>query len=127
MNYEHVGVSLVLVIVANGAPVVIAKILKTSWNTPIDGGRYFVDGKPWLGNSKTWRGLFVSVITTSLAAALLNIDWQLGVAIASLAMLGDMAASFCKRRMGIVVSGRALFLGRGGENNSRPRQKNRPG
>lgn len=96
-----------LLIVANGAPVLAADICKSRWAWPLDGGHRFIDGKPWLGAAKTWRGIMVAVVATALAAQWLNIGWQLGTAVGALAMLGDLFSSFIKRRANIKVSGRA--------------------
>lgn len=99
-----------LIIAANGAPVLAAYICKSRWAWPLDGGHRFIDGKPWLGAAKTWRGIIVAVAATALAAQWLNIGWQLGTAMGALAMLGDLFSSFIKRRANIKVSGRAWLL-----------------
>jgi len=100
----------ILLIVANGAPVIAAGLFKSHWKCPIDGGHLFFDGRPWFGFSKTWRGIIAAMLATSLVAILLGNDWQLGMFFAGLALLGDLLASFAKRRMGIAVSGRAWLL-----------------
>jgi len=110
MQFIQIGLCVTLLIVANGAPVIAAGLLKSHWKYPIDGGRLFFDGRPWFGHSKTWRGIFSTMLATSLVAILLGFDWQLGMLFAGLAMLGDLLASFSKRRMGIAVSGRAWLL-----------------
>mgnify|MGYP000185506701 CR=1 FL=1 len=110
MNYEQAGISLLLIVVANGAPVFTASLFKTRWNYAIDGGRHFFDARPWFGSSKTWRGIFSSILATGFVAMLLGLEWQLGIAVASLAMLGDLSASFSKRRLGIVESERVWLL-----------------
>lgn len=110
MNYVQIGISLLLIVVANGAPVLIARLFNTHWNYPLDGGHRFFDGRPWFGASKTWRGILASIFATGFIAILIGIDWQLGIAVASLAMLGDIAASFSKRRLGIVESGHVWLL-----------------
>ena len=103
-------ICLVLLIAANGMPVLLAKILKSRWVMPVDGGHHFFDGKPWFGASKTWRGILIAILAPAVLAQLLNIDWQWGAAVGALAMLGDLLASFIKRRIGIAVSGRAWLL-----------------
>lgn len=47
---------------------------------------------------------------TSLASVLLGSGWLLGVVVAIFAMLGDLFASFIKRRIGMPSSSRALGL-----------------
>jgi CDP-2,3-bis-(O-geranylgeranyl)-sn-glycerol synthase len=63
-----------------------------------------------LGPSKTWRGLLAALLSSSLAAPLLGFDWQLGLLLGSLAMLGDLFASFVKRRLGLAPSSQANGL-----------------
>ncbi|MFB6096101.1 MAG: CDP-2,3-bis-(O-geranylgeranyl)-sn-glycerol synthase [Haloferacaceae archaeon] len=82
---------------------------------PIDGGRTR-HGKRLLGDGKTWRGTAVGTVAGVLVAVVLNLvrpaaSATLGVdlpafplrvafALAFGAMLGDIAASFVKRRIG---------------------------
>ena len=110
MDIIPVSICLALLIVANGAPVLATDIFKSRWARPVDGGHTFVDGKPWFGNSKTWRGLLAAVVATALAGQLLGIGWHWGAAVGALAMSGDLLSSFAKRRIGITVSGRAWLL-----------------
>ncbi len=89
---------LLLIIVANSAPIVAQKIFGSRFSYPLDGGLKFPDGKPLLGPSKTLRGVLLSVAATALAAPLLGFSWTIGVLIAAFAMLGDWTSSFIKRR-----------------------------
>jgi CDP-2,3-bis-(O-geranylgeranyl)-sn-glycerol synthase len=82
---------------------------------PVDGGRS-MGGRRLLGDGKTWRGTVAGVIAGVLAALALDfvrdpVGSLLGVALPAFpldagvglalgAMLGDMAASFLKRRLG---------------------------
>jgi CDP-2,3-bis-(O-geranylgeranyl)-sn-glycerol synthase len=82
---------------------------------PVDGGRTW-RGRRLLGDGKTWRGTVGGVLTgvglallldavRDAAAALLGVPLApfplaAAVGLAGGAMLGDMAASFGKRRMG---------------------------
>ncbi len=93
-------VALFLVTWANGAPVLVRLVLGRRWRRPVDGGRLFVDGRPWLGTSKTWRGWGATLLTTPLLAVLLGVSVGAGLAAAVAAMLGDAMASFIKRRLG---------------------------
>ena len=43
---------------------------------PLDGGALFVDGQPIFGPSKTIRGIVVSVLATSICAALMGLGWE---------------------------------------------------
>lgn len=101
---------LLLVILVNGAPVVAKRVFGVRFAAPLDGGRIGYDGRPWLGPSKTARGVIVAVFAGAVGAPLLGLSWRLGAVIGALAMLGDLLSSFIKRRTGIVSSGRATGL-----------------
>ena len=82
---------------------------------PIDGGRTW-DDRRILGNGKTWRGTIVGTLVGAILAYLLNVLQPLAVDALGIgfptfplavmislpfgAMLGDIAASFIKRRTG---------------------------
>ena len=110
MDIVTIGLCLLLLTVANGSPVLAADILKSRWAWPVDGGRRFLDGRPWLGSAKTWRGVTAAIITTALAAQLLTVGWLTGAGVGALAMLGDLISSFIKRRLGITISGKSRLL-----------------
>jgi len=101
---------LALVTVANGTPVIAKRILGDHFATPIDGGSKFVDGRPVLGSSKTIRGIFLSILVTSLLAPVVGLDWETGVLVASVAMAGDLFSSFLKRRINLPAGGKATGL-----------------
>ena len=101
---------LLLLITANGAPILLHKLCGSYAALPIDAGRSFRDGRRWFGDSKTWRGVAGAVLLTPLAAALLQLPIITGVVIAVMAMLGDLLSSFIKRRLDIPSSGMALGL-----------------
>ncbi|MBY6033989.1 CDP-archaeol synthase [Marinobacter daepoensis] len=100
----------VMLVLANGSPVVVARMLHHRGNCPIDGGRLWMDGRPLLGSSKTWRGLFSGVVTCALFAFWTGLGWLFGAFFGFLALLGDMVSSFIKRRMGLASSARAVWL-----------------
>lgn len=89
-------------LVANGSPVLIHRR-----GTPIDGGRTAWDGRPLLGAGKTFEGLLLGFANGSALAALFSAAtgepglavW--GSAAALSALLGDIAAAFIKRRLGL--------------------------
>jgi CDP-diglyceride synthetase len=91
---------LILVVWANGVPVLAYLILGHRFRYPLDGGRRLSDGNRLLGDSKTWRGLGAAFLTTPLIAVLVGFSWGIGLIAAFGAMLGDIIASFFKRRMG---------------------------
>ncbi|MFW5937582.1 MAG: CDP-2,3-bis-(O-geranylgeranyl)-sn-glycerol synthase [Halanaeroarchaeum sp.] len=82
---------------------------------PIDGGRTW-GGRRVLGDGKTWRGTAVGVLAGLLVASVLNVlqpsvssalgislpsfPWVVAAGLAAGAMLGDILASFLKRRTG---------------------------
>ena len=103
-------VPLLLLLAANGAPVGARLLMRDRFAAPLDGGLTFVDGRPLLGRAKSWRGLLAAVIATSLLALVLQFEWWLGAIFGLLAMVGDLLASFIKRRLAIPSHGKALLL-----------------
>ena len=101
---------LILLLAANGTPVLGKRLLGSRLAAPLDGGRKFFDGRPLLGPSKTVRGLALSVLATALAAHLLGLAWTLGLGFAAASMAGDAFSSFVKRRLNVPSSGQALVL-----------------
>jgi CDP-diglyceride synthetase len=100
----------VLLIVANGAPVLINKTLGARWAWPVDLGLKLRDGRRLFGDTKTWRGVCSAIFFTLLAAILSGIDLLTGVLFGLLVMSGDLLASFIKRRMGYLESSHARGL-----------------
>lgn len=108
---------------ANMAPVIFAKL---GWlkflNKPIDGG-YKLGSDYLFGQNKTWRGLVAAVIGGLLIAFIQSLlfkltyfnalsivnysdQWLMFGALGGLgAILGDLAKSFFKRRVGIKSGG----------------------
>ncbi len=101
---------LVLLSVANGAPVLARDLLRKRFAFPLDAGTMFIDDRPILGISKTYRGVVAAIVATSLCAPLLGLTWSIGLRIGIAAMLGDITASFIKRRLNIPPHGRATGL-----------------
>src|SRR6056300_1363095 len=91
---------LFLIIVANGSPIIGRWMMSGYWEMPIDGGALFIDGRPILGTSKTFRGLVCSLIGTTLAGALVGLSLKISLIVSALAMVGDCLSSFVKRRFG---------------------------
>lgn len=93
-------VLLVPAMVANASPVVF------KGRRPIDGGLVFIDGRRLLGDGKTIEGFIAGLLLGSLSSLPLALavgrDMMLaGPVIALGALLGDLAGSFMKRRLGI--------------------------
>jgi len=101
---------LLLLFLVNGAPIVASRAFDTRWSAPVDGGRRYSDGRRLLGPTKTWRGLGFSLVAGALGGWLLGPGPALGMLVAALAMAGDLAASFVKRRLGLAPSSQALGL-----------------
>jgi CDP-2,3-bis-(O-geranylgeranyl)-sn-glycerol synthase len=101
---------LFLLLVANGAPILARHLFEERFNWPLDGGYLTANGRHLLGPSKTVRGLIASVLTTTVVAQLIAIGWQWGMIIGAFAMLGDLCASFTKRRLDLAPSSQAVGL-----------------
>lgn len=102
--------SLVLLMLANGSPVVAKKCFGARFAMPIDAGVIFPDGQPVLGPSKTFRGVIVSVLATAACAPIVGVSVETGTLVASVAMAGDLISSFIKRRLKLPPSSQALGL-----------------
>ncbi|MCK5481685.1 MAG: CDP-archaeol synthase [Gammaproteobacteria bacterium] len=95
---------LLLLVTANGAPVVASSLLGKRWAWPLDSNSRFIDQRPLLGASKTLRGLVAAIVATTIVAVLLGMTWFEGAYFGLLAMLGDLCSSFIKRRLGLPSS-----------------------
>lgn len=102
--------SILLLTLANGAPVVAKKLLRGRLAFPLDAGARFIDGQPLLGPSKTIRGVVCSVVATAVVAPLLGLSLATGGLVAALAMIGDLLSSFVKRRLKFPSSSQAIGL-----------------
>lgn len=102
--------ALLLLIAANGAPVISRKVLGNRLAWPMDNGLKLKDRHRLFGDSKTWRGLFSAVFFTTVITVLLGIQPLTGLLFGALTVAGDLMASFIKRRMGKAVSSRARGL-----------------
>jgi len=90
--------------------------------TPIDFGKNFFDGKRLLGKGKTFKGFFFGVTLGTLVSLIILMLFPkttillsdnyllLGFLLAAGALIGDMTASFFKRRNGITQGKEVLFL-----------------
>jgi CDP-2,3-bis-(O-geranylgeranyl)-sn-glycerol synthase len=101
---------LLILIIANGAPILARNLFGECCNWPIDGGLKTRRGNPLLGHSKTLRGVISALVMTSVFSPLLGVHWQWGATIGMLAMIGDLIASFCKRRLGYPPSSHVVGL-----------------
>jgi CDP-archaeol synthase len=110
MHYVAIAKLLILLSLANGSPIIAKRIFGENYAVPIDGNARFVDGRPLLGQSKTIRGVVVSLLVTALGATLLGLQFWLGLLVASAAMAGDLLSSFLKRRLHLAPSSKATGL-----------------
>lgn len=104
------GCLVLLLVVANGAPIVARRLLHKRLDWPVDGGRRARDGRPLLGKSKTWRGVVAAIVMTAVTAWLLGLSVLFGAAFGAVSMLGDLLSSYLKRRFGLPSSARATGL-----------------
>ena len=102
--------ALILLLVANGTPVLAWRFLGDHGAWPLDAHFVAADGKPLLGKSKTIRGILLSVLVTALTAEIFGLGWQLGMLVGGLSMAGDLFSSFTKRRLGMPSGSQAPGL-----------------
>src|SRR5215510_1427858 len=110
MQILHIVKLLVLLTIANGAPVIAKRVWGKRFARPLDGGSRFIDGRPLFGASKTIRGVVLAVAATSIAAPLLGLTVSTGVLVGVGAMAGDLLSSFTKRRLDFKPSSQATGL-----------------
>lgn len=99
-----------LLLLANGTPVVVKKLLGSSLAMPVDGGKKFIDGRTWFGSSKTIRGIISSVFVTTCGAVLIGFTAQTGLLFSIASLSGDLVSSFIKRRLGLPPGSKAPGL-----------------
>ncbi len=90
---------LLLIIIANGAPILARRLLNNSFDLAVDFGQRLPDKNRLFGPSKTWRGIFAALLATTIAAWLLGHSPVTGMLVAGYAIAGDLSASFIKRRL----------------------------
>ncbi len=98
---------LALILLANALPALLDLVLGPA--RPLDLGLTLGDGRPLLGPHKTWRGLVACLLGGALGALALGLTWGLGLLVGLGAALGDLLASFAKRRLGL-TSGTSVPL-----------------
>ncbi|MBV8122004.1 MAG: CDP-archaeol synthase [Alphaproteobacteria bacterium] len=90
---------LFLLLLANGAPLMVRTVLGRRCSYPIDGDRQFLDGRPVFGPAKTLRGVACALLATTAGSLLIGLGWWIGLLVGGLAMVGDLFSSFVKRRL----------------------------
>jgi CDP-diglyceride synthetase len=101
---------LILLMLANGVPLIAKKLFGERYSYPLDGNVTFADGRPVFGRSKTIRGIVLAGLVTTAAAPIIELRWEIGLLVGGFAMAGDLFSSFCKRRLGLPTSSRASGL-----------------
>lgn len=101
---------LLLLVVANGAPLAARVALGNRLTMPLDGGLSLHDGRRLFGASKTVSGLAAGILATAVLAPLVGLSWPIGLLIGGFAMAGDLFSSFIKRRLGLESGAMALGL-----------------
>lgn len=101
---------LLLIIIANGAPILIRRLLNGGFSLAVDFGQKLPDKNRLFGSSKTWRGVAAALLATATVAWLLGYPPETGILIAAYAILGDLGSSFIKRRLSMRPSSMAPLL-----------------
>ena len=101
---------LLLIIIANGAPILIRVLLNDGFDLAVDFGQKLPDNSRIFGSSKTWRGIIAALAVTTPAAWLLGYSPETGLLVAVYAVLGDLLSSFIKRRLSMRPSSMAPLL-----------------
>lgn len=101
---------LLLIIIANGAPILIRVFLNDRFSLAVDFGKKLPDNHRILGPSKTWRGIAAAITATSIAAWLFGLSAETGLLVALYAVTGDLVSSFIKRRLAMQPSSMAPLL-----------------
>ncbi len=113
MHHVHpflIAQLLVLLALANGAPLIAKKVFGTALAYPLDNGVTLGDGQPVFGRSKTIRGVGLSIAVTTLVSPWVGLSPAAGLLVSAVAMIGDLFSSFIKRRMKLAPGSMALGL-----------------
>lgn len=98
-----------LILIANGTPILVGRVMGDILDSPIDLGLTLRDGHRLFGVSKTWRGVLTSLLVTTCCAMLMGLDGEIGLVAGIFSMVGDLVSSFVKRRLAIGSS--EMFTG----------------
>ncbi|MFD2231093.1 CDP-archaeol synthase [Alkalimarinus sediminis] len=99
---------LLILISANGTPVILQRYFKDRYAWPIDSGFTLSDGGRLFGETKTWRGMLGGIMIAALVAWLIGFTFLFGLLFGLLSLVGDLASSLVKRRMKLPSSSRAF-------------------
>ena len=90
---------LIVLVVANAAPILAHRALRERLALPVDLGATLPDATPLLGRDKTWRGVLASIAASAAAAWALGWPPATGAMLGAASMAGDLSSSFVKRRL----------------------------
>lgn len=93
------GALVLFLIGVNFLPLAAHLIFHDRFRWAVDGGLRWRDGRPLFGPHKTLRGILAALAGGVVLAPILGIGFGTAVGAAALAMVGDLATSFVKRRM----------------------------
>jgi len=110
MDFQLVSELILLLMIANGAPVIASRLFGQWFAHPLDVNIRLRDKRRLLGPAKTIRGLASATLACTLLAPLFGITPAHGASFGLLAMFGDALSSFLKRRLGIPPSHSAPLL-----------------
>lgn len=102
--------ALALLIAANASPVIVAKLARQRWASPLDFGWVLPDGQRLFGSHKTWRGLISGILAGAMAAALMRLPLSVGAGFAAVSLIADALSSMVKRRMKLEPGTESLWL-----------------
>jgi len=88
-------------LLVNGIPPLVAMAAGKRFDTAIDFGLQWFDGRPIFGANKSIRGLLAATLGGIAAFPLLGAHWWVAGLAALAAMLGDLTSSFIKRRLAL--------------------------
>ena len=101
---------LLLIIIANGAPILARLLLNDGFKLAVDFGQILPDKNRLFGPSKTWRGILAALLATTFATWLTGYSPETGLLIAVYVIIGDLGSSFIKRRLSMPPSSMAPLL-----------------
>ena len=73
MRFWLVNQLVLLLVIANGTPVILRLLLGGHWDWPLDNHYLLPDQKPLFGRTKTVRGVVGAILATGLVAPLFNL------------------------------------------------------
>ena len=110
MDFQIVSELILLLMIANGAPVLARHLFGQRFAFPLDGNIHWPDNRRLLGPAKTLRGVVSAALACALLASPFGLTPAQGAGFGILAMCGDVLSSFLKRRLGIAPSHSAPLI-----------------